>query len=49
MLIGIAGLILLIYCVLLDFAGLILRVAGLLFGFCYSLLCFYLTLLLIYD
>ena len=41
MLIGIAGLLLLIYYVLLEFAGLIIGIAGLLFVFYYSLLLFY--------
>ena len=45
MLIGIAGSLLLIYYVLLYFAGLIIEIVGLLFGFCYSLLLVYPTLL----
>ena len=44
-LIGIAGLLLLIYYVLLEFTGLIIGIASLLFGFCYLLLLFYITLL----
>ena len=49
MFLGIAGLSMLIYYFLLEFAGLIIGIAGLLSDFSYSLLLFYLTLLLIYD
>ena len=45
MLMGISDLLLLIYYALLQFAGLIIEISGLLFGFCYSLLLFYIMLL----
>jgi len=48
-LIGVAGLLLLIYYVLLGFAGLIIGFADWLFGLRYSLLLFYLTLFSIDD